>query len=154
MMHYHPPLRFEGGDNMEIQKYEEGVCCRFDCYCKKVLKYRLISWYREMKRRNEREASFFELSGHEMARLVKTDEYFKYERTFSVLGESISISDDEPAKALNMLPADRRKIILMKYFLGMSDRKISERLNIARSTVSYQRNSSLRKLKTFMESEV
>ena len=138
---------------MENYKHEEGVCHRFDFYCKKILKHRHIDHYRTMKRRGEREAFFSELPWSDLVKLTVADEYFTNEYTFSVLGESVSLSNYELAKALSALPSDGREIVLMKYFLDMSDRKIAERLNMARRTVSHRRDSSLRKLRKLMESE-
>ena len=42
-------------------------------------------------------------------------------------------------------------IILMSYFLDMTDKQIGELLNLLRSTVTYQRHSALEMLKKFME---
>ena len=137
---------------MEQQKYKESVRHRFDSYCKKVLKHSLINFYRERKRRSEREITFSDMSMRDFAGLAVSDEYFTSEYTFNVLGETINVSDSDLAEALCTLPADRLEIVLMSYFLGMKDREIAEQLNMVRGTICYQRNSSLKKLKKIMES--
>ena len=91
------------------------------------------------------------MSEQDFAKLSVTDEYFKDAFSFSVMGHDITVSDELIAEALNALPADRRDIILLAYFLNMSDREIAERLNIVRRTVAYRRASSLQELKKFME---
>jgi RNA polymerase sigma factor (sigma-70 family) len=123
----------------------------FDSYCKKVLKHRVYDYYRKMKRRRAREVSLSELSEHNLAKLSGTDEYFKDACRFHDLGYDIAVSDEQIAEALNALPTDRRDIILLSYFLDMTDREIAERMDIVRRTVTYRRASTLRKLKKIME---
>jgi RNA polymerase sigma factor (sigma-70 family) len=130
---------------------ENHVRHRFDCYCKKVLKYKARDYCRTIKRRRAREVSLTELSEQDFAKLSGTDEYLKDACSFHALGHDITVSDEQIAEALNALSADRRDIILLSYFLGMTDREIAERLNLARSTVTYRRASTLRLLRRIME---
>jgi RNA polymerase sigma factor (sigma-70 family) len=123
----------------------------FDSYCKKVLKYTARDFYARQKRRDEREVSFSELSERELASLSATDKYFADEYIFDADGFDIGVSDFELAEALNELPQDWRDIILLAYFLDMTDREIAERLNLVRRTVTYRRTSTLRLLKKIME---
>jgi RNA polymerase sigma factor (sigma-70 family) len=136
------------------QNHKEHIQHTFDSYCKKVLKRKALDIHREARRRREREVVFSELSARELASLTVTDEYFIDEYIFSVLGESVGVTDADLAGALNELPADRREIVLMSYFFDMTDKDIAQKLNMARRTVAYQRTSSLRELKKILESEV
>jgi RNA polymerase sigma factor (sigma-70 family) len=124
---------------------------RFDSYCKKILKYTARDYYTRQKWRGEREVSFSELTERELASLAASDKYFTDERIFEADGESIGVSDGELAEALSTLPVDRRNIILLAYFLDMTDKEIAERLNLVRRTVAYRRTSTLRVLKKIME---
>ena len=67
------------------------------------------------------------------------------------MGFEISIKDELLAEALKTLPQDRREIILLSYFLGMTDPEIAEHLNLVRRTVAYRRTSTLQALKKCME---
>lgn len=136
---------------MRPQSHEEHIRHTFDSFCKKILKYKARDYYSKMKRRGEHEVSFSELSEQDLAKLSVTDDYFKDVYSFSVLGHDITVSDEQIAEALNALPADRRDIILLSYFLDMTDKEIAERLNLVRRTVAYRRTSSLQELKKFME---
>ena len=138
---------------MEPLNHEEHIRHKFDRYCKKVLKEKAIDLQRQLIKRNEREVAFSGLSVKELASLAVTDEYFTDEHVFSVLGENVGVTDADLAGALNVLPADRRDIVLMSYFFDMTDKEISERLNMARRTVAHKRTSSLKELKKLMESE-
>jgi len=138
---------------MEPLNHEEHIRHKFDRYCKKVLKEKAIDLQRQLIKRNEREVAFSGLSVKELASLAVTDEYFTDEHVFSVLGENVGVTDADLAGALNVLPADRRDIVLMSYFFDMTDKEISERLNMARRTVAHKRTSSLKEFKKLMESE-
>jgi len=49
------------------------------------------------------------------------------------------------------LPEERRKIVLMYYFEGLTDVEIGKQLNISRSRVQYRRTSSFEQLKKYLE---
>jgi len=134
-------------------KHEEHIRHSFDAYCKAVMKRTAREIYSEIKKRGEREVTFSALSAQELASLSVTDEYFKGAYAFTVLGESVGVTDCDLAEALNALPTDRREIVLMKYFFEMTDKEIAERLNMARRTVAHQRTSTLQQLKQILESE-
>jgi len=138
---------------MKPGNHEEHIRHIFDSYCKRLLKREAINIQRHMKWRSEREITFSSMSERELAELATTDKYFTDEYIFSVLGESVGVSDCDLAGALSELPADRRDIVLMSFFFDMTDKEIAERLNIARRTVAYKRTSTLKELKKFMESE-
>ena len=129
----------------------EHVRHAFDCYCKKVLKFKARDCYAQLNRRNEHEISFSELSDRELTSLSATDRYFADDHVFSVNGENIDITDGELAEALNGLPKDRRDIILLSYFFDITDKEIGQRLSLVRRTVTYRRTSSLLELKKSME---
>jgi len=126
----------------------------FDCFCKKVLKNEARDSYDEVKRQRSKEVSFSELSEQELAQLSTTDEYFAKEQTFSVLDRDIIVCNESIAEALKNLPEHKRDIILLSYFLDLSDGEIGKKLNLIRSTVQYQRASALRELRKIMEEEL
>jgi len=66
---------------------------------------------------------------------------------FSVSGHTVIVNDDLIAEALRSLPDSKRDIILLYYFLGISDRGIGRMLNLKRSTIQYQRTYALRELR-------
>ncbi len=132
---------------------QDDIRHNFDSFAKKVLKRKAIEMQRQIKRRGEREITFSAMSEKELAKLAVTDAYFADEHVFSVLGESVGVTDLGLAEALQELPADRREIVLMSYFFDMTDREIADKLNMARRTVAHQRTTTLRDLKKILESE-
>ena len=81
------------------------------------------------------------------------DKYFATEQIFNVLGRDVIVNDELIADALRNLPERKRDIILLSYFLDLSDGEIGKRLNLIRATVQYQRTSTLRELKKLMEGD-
>ena len=70
-----------------------------------------------------------------------------------MLGRKIIVVGDLLAEALAQLPESKRDVILLSYFLGMTDVEISQRLNAVRSTISKRRNSILKELREYLEKE-
>jgi DNA-directed RNA polymerase specialized sigma24 family protein len=85
-----------------------------------------------------------------MEQLSVCDDYFAEDRTFDVLGYIVQIASDELAEAITSLPAEKRNIILLSYFLEMTDMEIAELLNMVRSSVAYRRTATLKLLKELM----
>ena len=125
----------------------------FDSFCKKVLKNEARNCYRHIKWRREKEISFSEMSERELEQLAITDKYFQTEQTFCVCGDEIIVTDEAIAKALQSLAEQNRDIILLSYFLELSDVEIGKKLDMVRSTVQYRRTSTLRELKKLIEEE-
>lgn len=131
---------------MKPGKHEIHKQHTFDCYCKRVLKNEACNIQKEYSRRRNKEISFDELSEQELQSLCVSDEYI-----FDILGGSVTVRNERLAKALQSLTERKRDIILLSYFLDMTDREIAEKLNMVRKTVQYQRTSSLKALKKRLE---
>ena len=125
----------------------------FENFCKTVLRNEVRDYYDELKRLRDKEISFSELLEQEFEQLSATDKYFAAEQTFNVLGRDVIVKDESIAEALRSLPERKRDIILLSYFLELSDGEIGKKLNLIRSTVQYKRTSTLRELKKFLEEE-
>lgn len=147
---HHP----KGGENVKHYSHEQSKRHTFDSFCKKILKHEARDYYDELKRQRGRETTFSDLSAKEMEQLCTEDKYFITEQIFSVLGLDIIVTDIVIAEALQSLPERKRDIILLSYFLELSDREIGDKLNMLRNTVQYQRTSTLRQLKNFMEVDI
>jgi DNA-directed RNA polymerase specialized sigma24 family protein len=106
---------------------------------------------KEIAFRAQHEVSFSELSPHEIDQLYVIDEYPIESHHFSVLGYTVAVKDDLISEALAALPGQKREIILLSYFLDMTDQEIGEILNMVRRTVQYQRVRSLEQLKRLLE---
>ena len=138
---------------MKPKKFEQDRQHAFDSYCKKVLKNDARNSYREMRRIWDREVVFSGLTDQEFRRLSTTDKYFIEDQVFDVLGWDVIVSNAYIADALRCLPKKKRDIILLSYFLELTDREIGEGLKMKRSTVQNQRKNTLLELRRIMEEE-
>lgn len=123
----------------------------FDSFCRTILRNEARDHYDQMRRQRNRETSLSEISPQELAQLVTTDNYPSETSTFYVIGYPISVDNNQIAEAIATLSNDRRNIILMSYFLDMTDREIAKTLNMVRRTVHHKRTSTLKKIKKIME---
>lgn len=103
--------------------YEQRVQNQFGGFCTRVLKNAAKDILKEYTRQRDHEKSLDELS------------------------------PDELAQALSQLPEDKRDVILLSYFLGMTDREISEQLNVVRQAISKRRSGILKELREYLEKE-
>jgi RNA polymerase sigma factor (sigma-70 family) len=134
-----------------LKSHEEDVRRAFDCFCKKVVRNEARDYYDEIKRRRDREVPFCEIAGQEMEESFAMNEYPSDFWRFNAAGYSVAIRDDAIAKAIAALSDEKRGIVLLAYFLGMTDKEIGEQFNLIRRTVQKKRTSSLKDLKKFLE---
>ena len=130
---------------------EETIRHRFDSFCKKALKGEVIDYERHMAYRRKYEISFSELSKQEFKKLCTTDEYRLDSYQFQALGYDIEVKDALIAEALQLLTEKKRNVILLSFFLDMTDTEIAKHMNLVRSTIHHHRVSSLQALKKIME---
>lgn len=110
---------------------------QFDSFCRKVLREEARNYIRELMRRAAHEVPLSELSEEQMERLCVLDEYPSEAIHFDVQGYDVAINNEKLADALTALPDDKRDIVLLAYFLDMSDQEIADKLNMVRRTVQY-----------------
>ena len=130
---------------------QERVRHQYNALAKKVMRGEAISYHRALARRAAREMSFSELKESELAQLFTIDEYESDYFHFRVSGFDVRIQDELLAEALSALPKRKREIVLLSYFLDMSDEEIGALLNAVRTTVFRYRKSALAKIKQYLE---
>ena len=133
--------------------YEQRVQNQFGGFCNRVLKNEVNRIMNEYARQRDREKSLDAITPDELTQSASYDKYFQDEYVFEVLGRKIIVVGDLLAEALAQLPESKRDVILLSYFLGMTDIEISQRLNAVRSTISKRRNSILKELREYLEKE-
>ena len=133
--------------------HQKTIRHQFDSFCKKVLREELRDYERHIAWRSAHEVSFSELSEDQIGRTYFLDEYPSDSTQFEVRNYLVAIHDDRLAQALAELSDEARDILLLAYFLDMTDREIAERLNLVRCTVQRKRVKSLREMKRRMEVE-
>ena len=122
--------------------YEQRIQNQFGAFCVKVLKNEARHIQREYARLRDQEKSLGELTASELEQTAVWDKHFMDEYVFDVQGLPVVVNGNILADALAQLPESKRDVILLSYFLGMTDREISEKLNIVHQTVSKRRRAT------------
>ena len=79
------------------------------------------------------------------------DEYNLDSLRFRVLGYDIEVKDALLVEALQALTEKKRNVVLLSYFLEMTDTEIATEMKLVHSTIREHRTRSLELLKKFME---
>ena len=111
----------------------------------------MIDYERERNYRLKYEISFSELTQKELRQLEIMDDYIVESEMFHVFDYDIEVKDELIGEALKSLPEKKRNVILLSFFLDMTDTEIAKYMNLVRSTIHYHRTSSLIALKKIME---
>ena len=95
-------------------EYRESIKRRFHAFCKAVLHNEACNYYRERKRRTQREISFEYLQENTSFAPHSTDKYFVLQdkpTAFEVNGQTVIVDSEKLAKALLCLSEGWREII-------------------------------------------
>ncbi|HGT0126856.1 sigma factor-like helix-turn-helix DNA-binding protein [Clostridioides difficile] len=139
---------------MKPSDFQKTIQCQFDCKLKRVVKGVVRNYYRELRRRRKKEISYCELPEIVVEKLAVWDEYESGYTAFDVCGIEIRVLDDDLADAIKSLSEKDRAILLMYFFLGMSDGEIGDKLKINRSTSFRSRKNSLEEIRKQLKENV
>ena len=132
-------------------KDEMTIRHQFDRLCQMALKGEAVNYYKHMDYRRKHEVTFSELSEKELSKLFTMDEYGTEYHHFEVHGYDIEVKNTLIAEALKELTERKRNVILLSYFMEMSDADIAREMNLVRSTIHEHRTRSLEILRKIME---
>lgn len=130
---------------------EQTVRHQFDSFCKLVLHGEKVNYEKEMDYRNRHEISISCLTEEELSCLNTMDEYMVESEIFRVFDYDIEVKDELLVEALKYLPEKKRNVILLSFFMDMSDVEIARLMKLVKSTIHHHRTSSLQSLKKIME---
>ncbi|GAB2023927.1 sigma-70 family RNA polymerase sigma factor [Pseudolactococcus yaeyamensis] len=138
---------------LTIQEIEQ----LFDSYCKKVLKNKAYDIFRVEKHQQELFASLDALLERHFLpdELLCQPDFSNEEFIFPLLTVqlSVSLNNEALATALNLLKEENQEIILLHYFLSMTDEEIGARFQKNRITIQERRSRSLEKLRNILVRE-
>ena len=107
-------------------------------------------YLRQLERQHEREVCFSDLTPEQEKQLSVYDDFLEM-NYFQVMDTDVPVRDEDISNALKKLPERKRKIILMAFFLDMTEQEIADYYHLVQSTVHYHKAESLRMLKMFLE---
>ena len=90
-----------------------GERCRFDAFCKTVLRNEARTHLRDLARQRNRETEFSALSQQEMDTLYTVDEYPSDSILFTAYGYALHIRDELVADAFASLPEQEQGILIL-----------------------------------------
>lgn len=124
----------------------------FDAYCREVVKNRALNLHDQFDRRENLEINLSALSEATLNRLCCEDQYeYPAEMAFLIRDMEIPVRDKLLADALAALPVKKRNVILLSYFLEMSNREIANELDMTEAAISTRKSSGLARLRRWLE---
>lgn len=123
----------------------EDLLSKFDCFCKKVLRYRNYNIYREEK--IERKKGILYVGNHNeiFDQVCVEDQYGILYFWLKMDGFVVAIENELLYRSLLLLPHKKLVILIMSFFEGMTDREISQEMLMPQSTVQYNRIAGIKK---------
>ncbi|MBY2478238.1 sigma-70 family RNA polymerase sigma factor [Clostridioides difficile] len=130
---------------------EKTIEHQFDSFCKTVLRNYARDIYDENKHRNDYLVSLESLSLAELSKLSILDDYDSNYICMVSYDYNIRIEDVLMAQAIGKLTKRKQDIILLSFFLNMTNADIATLMDLAESTVHYHKTNALKELKKLME---
>ena len=134
------------------ETYKRQIEKQFHNYCLTVLKHEASDIRDEYVRQKEKETLLEDLTVNELLELSVLDELEK-PTVFAVGEDFVFVQNEELAEALKQLTERKRELILLYFFLDKTDQEIAALYRMLRRTVTYQRKSSLKQLKQYLEED-
>lgn len=136
------------------EDFKTTIRFQFDYMARKVMICARSNWRRFIGRRSRHECLFSEISDLELNKLQTFDTYHLDNQMYEILSLEVEVADYKIAKALDILSKQKRDVILMFYYLEMSDEEIAEELSVNRSTVYRNRVNALKTIRKIIEEEL
>ena len=133
---------------MEAIPREYGERCRFDAFCKTVLRNEARNYLRELKHRRDHEKPLDVLSQADMDKLGTVDHYPSDSYVFSSHGYDLLIDNELVAGAFAGLSKDEQSILILRFALDMTDQEVAGLMGMSRSAVQRCRAKTLKELRT------
>ena len=130
-----------------------GERCRFDAFCKTVLRNEVKTYLRDLCRQRKRETQFSALSQYEMDKLCTVDEYPSDSVVFTAFGCDLHIQNELVADAFASLPEREKSILILNCALELTDGEIGGLAGMSRSAVQRHRTKTLNELRRNLRSK-
>lgn len=121
--------------------------CRFDAFCKAVLRNEARAYLRNMERQRNRELTFSDLSQEELDKLYVVDRYPSDSFVFSAHGYELHIDNELVAESFAKLSKTEQSILILHCVLDMADGEIGSLIGMSRSAVQRHRTKTLKALR-------
>ena len=130
-----------------------GERCRFDAFCKTVLRNEAKTYLRDLYRQRKRETQFSALSQYEMNKFCTMDEYPSDSVVFTAFGCDLNIRDELLTNAFASLPKREQSILILYCVIELTDGEIGSIAGMSRSAVQRHRTKTLNELRRNLRSK-
>ena len=130
-----------------------GERCRFDAFCKTVLRNEARTYLRDLGRQRNRETQFSALPQHELDKVCTVDRYPSNSFVFSSHGHVLHIESELVADAFATLPEQEQSILILHCVLELPDREVGVFVGLSRSAVQRHRTKTLNELRKNLKSK-
>lgn len=130
---------------------EDRICAMFDSFCKKVSRNYVI----DLQRASESRDKYYADEPVELLlELIGQPEKYPSDSFVLYVGEySCMVEDEFLYKALLSLPEKQRKVLLLDFWHDLTDREISEYMEVTTRTVYNLRKRAYEAIKKYYERE-
>lgn len=144
--------REEGGGGMNVLPFEDDdLLNQFDCFCKKVLKYRNYSIFKSEEKEKRKGVIYVGENENLFDQVYIEDEYGILYFWLKIDGLTVAIENELLYRSLLLLPNKKLVILILSFFEGMTDKEISQEMQLPQSTVQYNRVTALKRIRKLME---
>jgi RNA polymerase sigma factor (sigma-70 family) len=134
--------------------YEQKSEMRFGSFTKKSLKNEVKNFFRDMNSTAQKQVLFSELDDTQVERFEDNRAIEAFEDIgleFQVLQYSVIVRNEMLYEAISKLPGQMRDIILLAYWLNMTDQEIADETGMKRRTVNYNRLKAQDRLREILK---
>ena len=138
----------------EPLSYEQRTEMQYDTWIKRSLENEMKNYFRDIRRLAGHEALFSEMDDGDVEALEDKNARKAYDYVdsrFDVLRYTVEVRDALLYDALSQIDRRARGVILMAYWLDMSDIEISDETGIPRRTVNDIKRGAYKKLRKILE---
>jgi RNA polymerase sigma factor (sigma-70 family) len=147
---------YEPAHELESNDSGQRTEAQYDAFVKKSLCREVKKFIRDTGRREAHETLFSEMDAADVSALEDSQalEYYGgVDSGFKVLEHTVAVHNDLIHDALSRIGERERGIILMSYWLKMSDLEIADETGIPRRTINSIKHSAHQHLRKILEDE-
>lgn len=132
---------------------DKRIVKQFCKFCTQLLKNEIRDIYRKENKGQKYKKYLTVFRIDDTDEIGTYDNYFKDENTFDINGDTVIVADNRIANAIRQIPKNKQDIIILSYFVELSDNEIGKRLNLTQQSVSKRHKQALRLLKKLLNKE-
>lgn len=132
---------------LQPQNAEYDMLCRFDSFCKRVVRNERRNIDRERKRRRKNQSKLY----GDVGRTVQMDRYPSEQLTVKAGAFQCSLQDESLHRAMNDLPENRRGAIIAQFWYDWGDNRIAENYRVGPRSIRKWRNKSYQEMRSCLK---